>query len=69
MGLASDEGVSSGICQTESKAAADQTPAFSVVAVEGAGLTVADRPISLKVRQAKPGGVGSHVKENTTENF
>jgi len=25
--------------------------------------------ISLKVRQAKPGGVGSHVKENTTENF
>jgi hypothetical protein len=25
--------------------------------------------ILLKVRQAKPGGVGSHVKENTTENF
>jgi len=23
----------------------------------------------LKVRQAKPGGVGSHVKENATENF
>jgi hypothetical protein len=28
-----------------------------------------NRPILLKVRQAKPGGVGSHVKENTTENF
>jgi hypothetical protein len=28
-----------------------------------------DRPIVLKVRQAKPGGVGSHVKDNTTENF
>jgi hypothetical protein len=28
-----------------------------------------DRPIVLKVRQAKPGGVGSHVKENATENF
>jgi len=27
------------------------------------------RPIPLKVRQAKPGGVGSHVKENVTENF
>jgi hypothetical protein len=27
------------------------------------------RPILLKVRQAKPGGVGSHVKENATENF
>jgi hypothetical protein len=27
------------------------------------------RPIPLKVRQAKPGGVGSHVKENATENF
>jgi len=26
-------------------------------------------PILLKVRQAKPGGVGSHVKENATENF
>lgn len=26
-------------------------------------------PIPLKVRQAKPGGVGSHVKENTTEDF
>jgi hypothetical protein len=25
--------------------------------------------ILLKVRQAKPGGVGSHVKENATENF
>jgi hypothetical protein len=25
--------------------------------------------IVLKVRQAKPGGVGSHVKENATENF
>jgi hypothetical protein len=44
MGLASDEGVSSGICQTESKAAADRTAAFSVVAVDGARLTVADRP-------------------------
>jgi hypothetical protein len=28
-----------------------------------------ERPILLKVRQAKPGGVGSHVKENATENF
>jgi hypothetical protein len=27
------------------------------------------RPMLLKVRQAKPGGVGSHVKENATENF
>jgi hypothetical protein len=44
MGLASDEGVLSGLCQTESKAAADQTAAFSVVAVDGAKLTVADRP-------------------------
>jgi hypothetical protein len=26
-------------------------------------------PILLKVRQAKPGGVGSHVKENATENL
>jgi len=26
-------------------------------------------PMLLKVRQAKPGGVGSHVKENATENF
>jgi hypothetical protein len=26
-------------------------------------------PILLKVRQVKPGGVGSHVKENTAENF
>jgi hypothetical protein len=25
--------------------------------------------ILLKVRQAKPGGVGSHMKENATENF
>ena len=25
--------------------------------------------ILLKVRQVKPGGVGSHVKENTTESF
>jgi hypothetical protein len=25
--------------------------------------------ILLKVRQAMPGGVGSHVKENATENF
>lgn len=33
------------------------------------GLSVRVRPILLKVRQAKPGGVGSHVKENTTENF
>jgi hypothetical protein len=26
-------------------------------------------PILLKVRQVKPGGVGSHVRENTTESF
>jgi hypothetical protein len=32
MGLANDEGVSSGLCQTESNAAADRTAAFSVVA-------------------------------------
>jgi hypothetical protein len=31
--------------------------------------TNCSRPILLKVRQAKPGGVGSHVKENATENF
>jgi hypothetical protein len=40
-------------------------------AADGCPTTRQDRyrPILLKVRQAKPGGVGSHVKENATENF
>ena len=32
-------------------------------------LTGWSRPIPLKVRQVKPGGVGSHVRENATESF
>jgi hypothetical protein len=44
-------------------------PAVHGIVISRVAPTDRDRPIRLKVRQAKPGGVGSHVKENATENF